>query len=125
MDHVAVSNVIHGRPITSRYSLIPVGAYAQSHQDLERATPPPAPDATARIVDPYATAGPKIYVTDASGRLATVTLRTYAVHIIGPEGVVLTDIRLQSERTISFTGSRSAVSTDSTSPPARRPLSAT
>ena len=88
--------------------LIAVGAHAQSHEDLERATPPPAPTSTAQIVDPYATAGPKIYITDASGRLATVTLGTYAVHIIGSEGVVLTDIGFNPKDHqlygVSFTG---------------------
>jgi hypothetical protein len=78
-------------------ALIAVGARAQSHEDLERATPPPAPTATAQIVDPYATAGPKIYITDAAGRLATVTLGTYTVRIIGSEGVVLTDIGFNSK----------------------------
>jgi hypothetical protein len=73
-------------------ALISVGAHAQSPQDLERTPEPPAPAADAQTIDPRATAGPKIYITDASGQLATVTLGTYAVDIIGKEGVVLTDI---------------------------------
>jgi hypothetical protein len=72
-------------------ALISAGAHAQSRQDLELAPAPEAPTSKAQI-DPRVTAGPKIYITDASGQLATVTLGTYAVHIIGKEGVVLTDI---------------------------------
>jgi hypothetical protein len=77
-------------------ALMPIGAYAQSHQDVDRATPPPPPvDTEAENADTSATsaaAGPTIYITDASGKLSTVTLGTYAVHRIGNEGVVLTDI---------------------------------
>jgi len=73
-------------------ALISVGAHAQSPQDLTDPTPPPTPDATAEVADPSVTSGPTIYVTDKAGRLATITLGTYAVHIIGSEGVVLTDI---------------------------------
>ncbi|HXW91674.1 MAG TPA: hypothetical protein VEK33_14080 [Terriglobales bacterium] len=63
---------------------------AQSDQDLARTIPPPA--SRPQVIDPYAAAGPTIYVTDASGHLATITLGTYSVHILGSEGVVLTDI---------------------------------
>ena len=62
----------------------------------------------AQIIDPSATAGPKIHITDASGQLATVTLGTYAVHIIGKEGVVRTDIGFDPKDGqlygVSFTG---------------------
>jgi hypothetical protein len=68
------------------------GAYAQSPQDLESAPPPQAADPGPQFIDPYATAGPKIYITDSAGKLATVTLGTYAVHIIGSTGAALTDI---------------------------------
>jgi hypothetical protein len=74
-------------------ALMPMSGYAQSHQDVERATPPPAPvDAETENVDTASAAGPTIYITDASGELSTVTLGTYSVHRIGNEGVVLTDI---------------------------------
>jgi len=89
---VAFTRTLFGIFVAMVIALISVGAHAQSPQDLAPPTPPPAPDANAEFADPYATAGPKIYVTDAAGRLATVTLGTYAVHIIGSEGVVLTDI---------------------------------
>ena len=78
--------------LTVTAALMATGAYAQSRQDLQHAAPPPAPNSTPEVVDPSVTAGPIIYVTDTSGRLATVTLGTFAVHIIGSEGVVLTDI---------------------------------
>jgi hypothetical protein len=73
-------------------ALMSTGAYAQSHQDLERTAPAQPRDLTPQVIDPSATPGPTIYVTDISGQLATITLGTYAVHRIGPEGVVLTDI---------------------------------
>jgi hypothetical protein len=70
-----------------------IGAHAQSYQDLKHATSLAQEDPTQEfVVDPYATAGPTIHVTDASGQLATITLGTYSVHRIGHEGVVLTDI---------------------------------
>jgi hypothetical protein len=73
--------------------LTSIGACAQSYQDLKRAASLPQPDLTQEfVVDPNATAGPTIYVTDASGQLSTITLGTYSVHRIGGEGVVLTDI---------------------------------
>ncbi|HXY11576.1 MAG TPA: hypothetical protein VEI52_27325 [Terriglobales bacterium] len=89
---VAFTRTLFGIFVALVIALISAGAHAQSPQDLAHPTLPPSPDATAEFVDPYATAGPTIYVTDAAGRLATVTLGTYAVHIIGSEGVVLTDI---------------------------------
>jgi hypothetical protein len=72
--------------------LISTGARAQAHEDVARAVDAPKADSLADFVDPYATAGPMIYITDAAGRLATVTMGTYTVHIIGSEGVILTDI---------------------------------
>jgi hypothetical protein len=72
--------------------LISTGARAQSHKDLANAVEAPKADSMADFVDPYATAGPTIYVTDAAGHLATVTMGTYTVHVIGSEGVILTDI---------------------------------
>jgi hypothetical protein len=70
-----------------------VSVYAQSREDYNRAVDLPATDQTQdESVDPDATAGPTFYVTDAAGRLATITLGTYKVHIIGSEGVVLTDL---------------------------------
>jgi hypothetical protein len=90
---VAFTRTLFGILVAIVIALISAGAHAQSYQDLKRTPPPPpAPSSTAQVIDPYATAGPKIYITDASGQLATVTLGTYAVHIIGPDGVVLTDI---------------------------------
>jgi hypothetical protein len=68
------------------------GAYAQSPEDAKHAVPPQAPSSTPDTVEDTAKAGPVIYVTDSDGQLATVTLGTYAVHIIGKEGVVLTDL---------------------------------
>ena len=89
-------------------ALISTGAHAQSRQDLELTPAPEAPTSRAEILDPHATAGPTIYITDASGQLATVTLGTYAVHIIGKEGVVLTDIGFNPKDGqlygVSFTG---------------------
>lgn len=73
-------------------ALIATGVHAQSREDLKHASPPQPPTQSAEAVDPAVTAGPVIYITDTAGRLATVTLGTYAVHIIGKEGVVLTDI---------------------------------
>jgi hypothetical protein len=82
--------------LTMLVALMPIGAYAQTHQDVDRATPPPAPvDIEAEKADTSATsaaAGATIYIADDSGELSTVTLGTYAVHRIGSEGVVLTDI---------------------------------
>jgi hypothetical protein len=73
-------------------ALVSIGANAQSYQDLRHGAPPP-PDLTQHfVVDPHATAGPTIYVTDAAGQLSTITLGTYSVHRIGNEGTVLTDI---------------------------------
>jgi hypothetical protein len=72
--------------------LIATGASAQSHKDLANAVEAPKADSMADFVDPYATAGPTIYITDAAGHLATVTMGTYTVHVIGSEGVILTDI---------------------------------
>jgi hypothetical protein len=89
---VAFTRTMFGIFVALLMALISVGAHAQSPQDLADPTPPPTPDATAEVGDVSATAGPTIYVTDKAGRLATVTLGTYAVHIIGSEGVVLTDI---------------------------------
>jgi hypothetical protein len=89
---VAFTRTMFGIFFALVIALISVGAHAQSPQDLADPTPPPTPDATAEVADASATAGPTIYVTDRAGRLATVTLGTYAVHIIGSEGVVLTDI---------------------------------
>jgi hypothetical protein len=88
----AFTRTLFGIFVALVIALISTGAHAQSLEDLAHPTPPPAPDAMAEFADPYATIGPTIYVTDAAGRLATVTLGTYAVHIIGSEGVVLTDI---------------------------------
>jgi hypothetical protein len=73
-------------------ALMTTGVYAQSIQEAERPVPPPAADPSAETGDLSASAGPTIYVTDASGRLATITMGTYAVHIIGSEGAILTDI---------------------------------
>jgi hypothetical protein len=73
-------------------ALMSNGAYAQSQQDLATQPPPAAVDPGPQSIDPYATAGPKIYITDSAGKLATVTLGTYAVHIIGSTGAALTDI---------------------------------
>lgn len=72
--------------------LMPTGSYAQSPQDLEAAAAVPVEEQTPESTDPTAKAGPVIYVTDTAGHLATVTLGTYAVHIIGSEGAALTDI---------------------------------
>lgn len=78
------------------FDLMAVGAFAQSHADLKRAITAPTVNAVEDAPDANAgsspAAGPTIYVTDAQGHLATITLGTYAVHIIGSEGVVLTDI---------------------------------
>ena len=68
------------------------GAHAQSQQDLDTTPAPQPADPGPQFIDPYATAGPKIYITDSAGKLATITLGTYAVHIIGPTGAALTDI---------------------------------
>lgn len=65
---------------------------AQSHEDFQRNLAASAPAPLQDSGDASAAAGPTIYVTDAAGHLATVTLGTYAVHIIGSEGVILTDI---------------------------------
>jgi hypothetical protein len=81
-----------GMLLTLFVVLISTGVYAQSTQDAEQAVPAPATDPSAETGDLAATAGPTIYVTDAAGRLATVTLGTYAVHIVGSEGALLTDI---------------------------------
>jgi hypothetical protein len=89
---VAFTRTMFGMFVALVISLISLGAHAQSPQDLADPTPPPTLDGTAEVADPSATAGKTIYVTDKAGRLATVTLGTYAVHIIGSEGVVLTDI---------------------------------
>jgi len=89
---VAFARTMFGIFVAMVIALISAGAHAQSPQDLADPTPPPTPDATAEVGDPNATAGPTIYVTDRAGQLATVTLGTYAVHIIGSEGVKLTDI---------------------------------
>lgn len=78
--------------LTMLVALMTTGVYAQSINDAKRAVEPPAADPSAETGDLSASAGPTIYVTDSVGRLATVTLGTYAVHIIGKEGVVLTDI---------------------------------
>ena len=89
---VAFTRTMFGIFVAMVIALISAGAHAQSLQDLADPTPPPTPDATAEVAEPAATAGKTIYVTDRAGRLATVTLGTYAVHIIGSEGVKLTDI---------------------------------
>lgn len=82
-----------GTFLTMLVALMTTGVYAQSIDFGKRPVAvPPAADPTAETGDLSATAGPTIYVTDAAGQLATVTLGTYAVHIIGKEGVVLTDI---------------------------------
>jgi hypothetical protein len=81
-----------GMFLTMIVALMSTGVYSQSIQDGQRPAPAPAADPSAGTGDLSATAGPTIYVTDASGRLATVTLGTYAVHIIGSEGALLTDI---------------------------------
>jgi len=79
--------------LTMLVALMTTGVYAQSIDFAKRpAAVPPAADPTAETGDLAATAGPTIYLTDAAGQLSTVTLGTYAVHIIGKEGVVLTDI---------------------------------
>ena len=79
--------------LTMLVALMTTGVYAQSIDFAQRpAAVPPAADPTAETGDFAATAGPTIYLTDAAGQLSTVTLGTYAVHIIGKEGVVLTDI---------------------------------
>jgi hypothetical protein len=67
-------------------------ALAQSHEDLQRNVAASAPVPTQESGNAAAAASPTIYVTDAAGHLATVTLGTYAVHIIGSEGVILTDL---------------------------------
>jgi hypothetical protein len=71
-------------------ALLSTSAYAQSSPALERppAIGPAQLDLGARNTKP----GPVIYVTDEAGELSTVTLGTYAVHRIGAEGVLLTDI---------------------------------
>jgi hypothetical protein len=89
---VAFTRTMFGIFVALVMALISVGAHAQSPRDLEDSTPPPTPDAAAEVAEPSVAAGPTIYVTDSAGRLATVTLGTYAVHIIGSEGVKLTDI---------------------------------
>ncbi|HTS55903.1 MAG TPA: hypothetical protein VMH03_00055 [Terriglobales bacterium] len=89
---VAFTRTMFGIFFALVIALISVGAHAQSPQDLADPTPPPTPDATAEVAEPSVAAGPTVYVTDSAGRLATVTLGTYVVHIIGSEGVVLTDI---------------------------------
>lgn len=82
-----------GMFLTMMVALLSTGAYSQSLQDAQRpVAAPPAADPSAGTGDPSATAGPVIYVTDAAGHLATVTLGTYAVHIIGSLGAQLTDI---------------------------------
>jgi hypothetical protein len=74
-------------------ALMTTGVYSQSISDAKRpVAAPAASDPLAETGDLSASAGPTIYLTDSSGQLATVTLGTYAVHIIGKEGVVLTDI---------------------------------
>jgi hypothetical protein len=79
--------------LTMLVALMTTGVYAQSIDFAKRpAAVPPVADPTAETGDLAATAGPTIYLTDAAGQLSTVTLGTYAVHIIGKEGVVLTDI---------------------------------
>jgi hypothetical protein len=47
---------------------------------------------SAQAIDPAAASGPTIYVVDSNGRLATINLGTYAVHLIGYAGTQLTDI---------------------------------
>jgi hypothetical protein len=78
------------------FNIMALGAFAQSPEDLKRSIEAPTVEAPKNVPDANAdassAAGPTIYVTDAQGHLATVTLGTYAVHIIGSEGVVLTDI---------------------------------
>lgn len=81
-----------GMFLTMIVALMSTGAYSQSIQEAQRPAPAPAADPTAGTGDLSATAGPTVYVTDASGRLATITLGTYAVHILGSEGAMLTDI---------------------------------
>lgn len=80
----------------SAFNIMALGAFAQSHEDLKRSTAAPTVEPAQDVPDTNAhasaAAGPTIYVTDAQGHLATVTLGTYAVHLIGSEGVVLTDI---------------------------------
>jgi uncharacterized protein DUF6923 len=83
--------------LVAAIALMSPASYAQSHQDLQRPIAVPAVNSGSEFVDPYAIAGPTIYVTDAAGRLATITMGTYAVHIIGYEGVVLTDIGFDPE----------------------------
>jgi hypothetical protein len=79
--------------LTMLVALMTTGVYAQSIDFAKRpAATPTAADPMAETGDLAATAGPTIYLTDAAGQLSTVTLGTYAVHIIGKEGVVLTDI---------------------------------
>jgi hypothetical protein len=71
-------------------ALLSTSAYAQSSPVLER--PPALERVQVDVGVRSAKAGPVIYVTDKAGELSTVTLGTYAVHRIGAEGVLLTDI---------------------------------
>ena len=67
-------------------------AYAQSYQDFRQRPAALGEQRADSVAAPYATAGATIYVCDANGRLWTVTLGTYKLHLVGSLGVVLTDI---------------------------------
>ncbi len=66
-------------------------ARAQSLQDVQR-VPLPVPAERTTATDPFAAAGPIIYVCDTNHNLWTVTLGTYKLHKVGNLGVYLTDI---------------------------------
>jgi|GEM_PF-6114799 len=92
----------HMNPVQPPVPLEPPAATTEEQPKNGQIVPNAEVETPEEAPNPAATAGPKIYINDNAGRVWTVTLGTNALHLVGYEETLLTDMAFDPKNHVLY-----------------------